>query len=49
VHAHTGVKTHLIGPGDLRMVARVVSGVPSQSGCMGEGRVVCWREEECST
>ena len=23
MHAHTGVKTHLIGPGDARMVARV--------------------------
>jgi hypothetical protein len=38
VHAHTGVKTHLIGPGDLRMVARSIGGVPTQSGCEGEGR-----------
>ena len=31
VHAHTGVKTHLIGPRDWRMVARVRVGAPAQA------------------
>jgi hypothetical protein len=31
VHAHTGVKTHLIGPGRGRMVARVDRWSPTQS------------------
>jgi hypothetical protein len=31
VHAHTGVKTHLIGPGDRRMVARSSVCVPTHA------------------
>jgi hypothetical protein len=31
VHAHTGVKTHLIGPADGRMVARVDRFTPSHA------------------
>lgn len=31
MHAHTGVKTHLIGPGDLRRIARDRVGVPAHA------------------
>ena len=53
MHAHTGVKTHLIGPRDLRMVARVSVRVPTQArarverGHGSDGRVErrAWRWE----
>jgi len=38
VHAHTGVKTHLIGPRDLRMVARCLVGVPTHARARVERR-----------
>jgi hypothetical protein len=36
VHAHTGVKTHLPGRADLRMVARCRVGVPAQARARAE-------------
>jgi hypothetical protein len=38
VHAHTGVKTHLIGPADRRMVARCRVGVPTHASVRVERR-----------
>jgi hypothetical protein len=38
VHAHTGVMSHLIGPGDARMVARDRVGVPSHASVSVERR-----------
>jgi len=38
VHAHTGVKTHRIGPGRGRMVARCRVGVPSHASAACERR-----------
>jgi hypothetical protein len=38
VHAHTGVMSHLIGPRDLRRIARVRVVGPSQAGNRVERR-----------
>jgi len=38
VHAHTEVKTHLIGPADLWMVARSIGGAPSHASVRVERR-----------
>jgi len=38
VHAHTGVKTHLIGPRDARMVARSSVRVPAHAKARVERR-----------
>ena len=38
MHAHTGVKTHLIGPRDARMVARSSVRVPTQARARVERR-----------
>jgi len=54
VHVHTGVKTHRIGPGRGRMVARVRAGAPSHASVIvraqgrigGQGRAVSREAEQ---